>query len=368
MKKVLFILGTRPEAIKLAPLIHVFKESSLYDVQICVTAQHREMLDNVLDFFDIKPDYDLDLMEQNQNLLDFFAKAVLKLNSLFSQIKPDLVFVQGDTTTVLVGALVAFYSQTSIAHIEAGLRTFNKKNPFPEEANRILTSHIANFHFAPTAKAVENLKHENIFNNVFLVGNTIQDALYYTLNKIEKEKYSMPFSIPSDNSKKVILVTCHRRENLGLPLISICEALKEIAKKFTNILIVYPVHLNPNITNIVNNLLNEENIILLPPLSYPNLVQLITISSLVLTDSGGIQEEATILHKFTLVLRNITERTEGIDAHLAKVIGTDKSRIIAEVAQFMENDIEMYESLNINYESEPFLVSKKIYHIIHKNL
>jgi len=298
-KKILFIFGTRPEAIKMAPVIKEFKKEKSIDVKVCITAQHREMLDQVLNFFGIKPDYDLNLMKPNQSLFDITANSLKSLEKVLDKEKPDLIFVQGDTTTAFVGALAGFYKKMKVAHIEAGLRSHNKYSPFPEEINRVLVGHVADYHFAPTERAKENLYRENIKKNVYVVGNTVIDALFLGLNIIKKEgeeKFYKYFDF-IDFSKKIILVTGHRRENFGKPFENICYALKEIAKR-EDVEIVYPVHLNPNVKKPVNEILNGvRNIHLIEPLEYPYLIWLMSKSYLVLTDSGGIQEEAPSLGK-----------------------------------------------------------------------
>jgi len=338
-KKILFIFGTRPEAIKMAPVIKEFKKEKSIDVKVCITAQHREMLDQVLNFFGIKPDYDLNLMKPNQSLFDITANSLKSLEKVLDKEKPDLIFVQGDTTTAFVGALAGFYKKMKVAHIEAGLRSHNKYSPFPEEINRVLVGHVADYHFAPTERAKENLYRENIKKNVYVVGNTVIDALFLGLNIIKKEgeeKFYKYFDF-IDFSKKIILVTGHRRENFGKPFENICYALKEIAKR-EDVEIVYPVHLNPNVKKPVNEILNGvRNIHLIEPLEYPYLIWLMSKSYLVLTDSGGIQEEAPSLGKPVLVMRDVTERTEGIEAGTAKLVGTSKETVINEISILLDN-------------------------------
>lgn len=338
MKNVLFILGTRPEAIKLAPLIKVFKQDKGFITKVCVTAQHRQMLDQVMDFFRIKPDYDLELMKPNQGILQFMANAILKLEPVFDEFKPDVVFVQGDTTTVLAGSLVAFHKTARIAHIEAGLRSHNKLSPFPEEINRIITSHLSSWHFAPTQIAIDNLKKEGITENVYLVGNTVIDALKMGIAEVTAHEKEFLSYFPSiDFSKRIMLVTCHRRESFGAPFVQICEALLHLAEEYKDIEIVYPVHLNPNIKEVAHKLLIHNNIKLISPLEYPQLIWLMNKSFIVLTDSGGIQEEAPSLGKPVLVMRDVTERMEGVVAGTAKLVGTDKQRIIDECSKLLED-------------------------------
>jgi UDP-N-acetylglucosamine 2-epimerase (non-hydrolysing) len=343
MLKILFIFGTRPEAIKMAPLVKEFQKEEKFNVRVCVTAQHREMLDQVLNFFDIKPDYDLNLMKPSQSLFDITADTLKGLEKVLDKENPDLIFVQGDTTTAFVGALAGYYKKIKIAHIEAGLRSGNKYSPFPEEINRVLVGHLADYHFAPTERAKKNLYKENVKENVYVVGNTVIDALFLGLDIIKKhgeEKYYNYFDF-IDFSKKIILVTGHRRESFGKPFENICYGLKEIANSFQDVEIVYPVHLNPNVREPVNRILNRiKNIHLIDPLEYPYLIWLMNKSYIVLTDSGGIQEEAPSLGKPVLVMREVTERIEGIEAGTAKIVGTDKEKIVNEAKTLIENKEE----------------------------
>ena len=337
--KVLFIFGTRPEAIKMAPVIKEFKKYTDFNVKICTTAQHREMLDQVLKFFNIKSDYDLNLMKPNQSIFDITVNALKALEKVLDLEKPDLIFVQGDTTTALVGALAGFYKKVKIAHIEAGLRSYNKYSPFPEEINRVLVGHLADYHFAPTEKAKENLLKESIKENVYVVGNTVIDALFLGLDIIRKtsegEYYKYFHFI--DFSKKIILVTGHRRESFGKSFENICYALKEISER-KDVEIVYPVHLNPNVRKIVNRILKGvKNIHLIEPLDYPYMIWLMNKAYLILTDSGGIQEEAPSLGKPVLVMRKVTERVEGLKAGTAKLVGTDKEKIVRETLELLNN-------------------------------
>jgi len=340
--KMITIFGTRPEAIKMAPLILKAKEGLPFDVRICVTGQHNEMLDQVLDFFRIKPDYDINIMKHNQSLFDITTDILKGLEKVLLTEKPDLVMVQGDATSAFVGALAAFYMKIPIAHIEAGLRSFNKHAPFPEEINRVLVSHIADYHFAPTARAKENLLNEGIKEDrVYVVGNTVIDALYLTLDMIknEEDRFSNDFDY-LDPEKHLLLVTCHRRESFGEPFRNICLALKEIAED-NNVEIVYPVHLNPNVREPVFEILNgRPNIHLIHPLDYPHLVWLMKKSYLILTDSGGIQEEAPSLGKPVLVMREVTERIEGVEAGTCKVIGTSREKIVEETLRLLTDDEE----------------------------
>ena len=339
MKKILFLFGTRPEAIKMSPLVKNFSLDPNFIVKVGVTAQHREMLDQVLDFFKIKVDYDLNIMKPNQSLHKLTSNLILKITEeILNKEHFDYVFVQGDTTTVLAGALASFYKKIKVVHIEAGLRSSDVYSPFPEEMNRILTSKIAHYHFCPTQTSAENLFNENIRDKVFIVGNTVIDALLLGLEEIKNsskedliEKYQN-----IDFSKKIILVTCHRRENFGSPFEEICDALLEIADSFEDtIQIVYPVHLNPNIKEIAHAKLVRKNIKLIAPLDYPDLIWMMNNSNIILTDSGGIQEEAPSLGKPVLVLREVTERMEGVDAGTALLVGSNKEKIIAETSKLL---------------------------------
>ena len=330
-KTVLFIFGTRPEAIKLAPVIKRFKESGLFKVKTCATAQHRQMLDGVLDFFSIIPDYDLNLMQRDQGLFDITARLLTKIKHVLEVVKPDLVFVQGDTTTAFTASLASFYKNIRVAHIEAGLRSFNKNSPFPEEINRILISHLAQFHFCPTKDSKENLFKEGVKNNVFVVGNTVIDALFLGLNIIKRsgeERFKRKFSFLSP-SKKLILLTCHRRESFGAPMERVFRAVSELSAANKGIEVIYPIHLNPNVKKTAHRMLKGiKNIHLVEHLDYSDLLWIMSRCHLILTDSGGIQEEAPSLKKPILVLRDVTERTEGVKSGTAVLVGTDKEKII----------------------------------------
>jgi len=345
--KILFIFGTRPEAIKLAPLIYEFKKYKNFITKVCITSQHKEMLQQVIDFFNIKVDYNLHIMEPNQTLFKISSKILERIEKVLNDFEPNLIFVQGDASSAFLGALAGFYKKIKIAHVEAGLRTYNKYAPYPEEINRVLISHIADYHFAPTKQAKENLKREGIKNNVWVVGNTVIDALFLALNIIKNsdEEYKNFFSF-LNFKKKIILVTGHRRESFGEPFRQICLALKEISEKFKDeIEIVYPVHLNPNVRKPVFEILSKcSNVYLIEPLSYPYLVWLLDKSFFVLTDSGGIQEEAPSLGKPVLVMRDVTERIEGIKAGNAKLVGTKKESIVEGVSKLLTN-IKLYEKM-----------------------
>lgn len=336
--KVLFVFGTRPEAIKMAPVIKAMTQQPEYfEICICVTAQHREMLDQILKLFAIQPDYDLNLMQPNQSLSQLTACMFSALDPIICQVKPNWLLVQGDTTTVMVASLVGYYHQIKVGHIEAGLRTYDKYQPFPEEINRHITGTIADLHFAPTAMARDNLLNEGIQpQTIQVTGNTVIDTLCH-VTKIQFDFSQGPLAtIPFD--KRIILVTAHRRENFGQPLQSICQALKEIARLYPNIHLVYPVHLNPNVQMLVYDLLGQvPNITLFNPLDYLSFVHLMKQSYLVLTDSGGLQEEAPSLGKPVLVLRDTTERPEAIRAGTAKLVGTETQTIIQEVSMLLDD-------------------------------
>ncbi len=328
--KILSIFGTRPEAIKLAPVLAELKQHDVTSV-VCVTAQHREMLDQVLALFSIQPDYDLALMQPNQSLAKLTARALTKLDEVLRLEQPDWVLVQGDTTTVMVAALAAFYHRVKVGHIEAGLRSFDKYQPFPEEINRKIATSVSDLHFAPTEWSKQNLLREGVLEtNIVVTGNTVIDALLQVAEKPYDWDASPLATIPRD--KRIILVTAHRRENFGAPLENICAALRTIAERYSDVHIVYPVHLNPNVQTVVQQTLaNIANITLLAPLEYLPLVQLLKRSYLVVTDSGGIQEEAPGLGKPVLVLREVTERPEGVSAGTVKLVGTERDNIIREI-------------------------------------
>ena len=326
-KRILFVIGTRPEAIKCAPLIHEFKNSDDYQTTVCVTSQHEQLLHNVLNVFKITPDYDLEIMTNNQTLTDITSRIINGLQPVLSELKPDLVIVQGDTTTTFSAALAAFYNRVPIAHIEAGLRT-NQSTPYPEEMNRKLVSELATFHFAPTQSAKDALVNEGITENVHLVGNTVIDALQSGLKMID-EAPNLVSHLNINPAKDNILVTCHRRENHGQPLVNICEAMNQITAKHPSVAITFPVHLNPNVVDVVYQQLDRNpNIHLKKPVSYLEMIWLMKQSTVIITDSGGIQEEATSLGVPTLVLREATERTEGVLNKNSKIVGTDTNTII----------------------------------------
>ncbi len=345
----LIIFGTRPEAIKMAPLVKEFKKHSSFETKVCVTAQHREMLDQVLDFFEIIPDYDLDLMKANQNLYSLTADIITELKPILEDFKPNYVYVHGDTSTSTIAALAAFYAGAKICHIEAGLRTNNKWSPFPEEMNRQLTGRLADYHFAPTQQSYNNLIAENInAENIIITGNTVIDALMESAKKVQNLKSNEIDYLKSiiNKGKKIILVTGHRRENHGQGFVNICEALKDIAYANDEVQIIYPVHLNPNVKKVVHEILSDiSNINLIEPLSYPAFVWLMTQSYLIITDSGGVQEEAPSLGKPVLVMRNTTERPEAVASGTVILVGTDKDIIVKETNSLL-HDSQRYESMS----------------------
>lgn len=343
-KKIMIVFGTRPEAIKMVPLAKEFaKFNNDFDLRICVTAQHRQMLDQVLAFFEIKPDYDLNLMRSNQTLNSITADILLGMKTILDDFSPDYVLVHGDTSTSTAVALASYYSHCKVGHVEAGLRTLNKWSPFPEEMNRQLTARLADIHFAPTFCSRQNLLNENISENKILVtGNTVIDALHVTAKKVNSLNYTNDeienLKKKIDFTKDIILVTGHRRENFGQGFINICQAIKYIALQ-KDIQVVYPVHLNPNVQEIVNNTLDGiHNIHLISPLSYPSFVWLMDKSRIIMTDSGGVQEEAPGLGKPVLVMRETTERPEAIEAGTVILVGTNYDKIVNEVLDLLNNE------------------------------
>ena len=349
--KVLVIFGTRPEAIKMAPVVRELvdrSEDSNVRCLTCVTGQHREMLDQVMRMFNVTPDIDLNLMQRNQTLASLSSRAIIRITSVLRRERPDVVLVQGDTTTAMVAALAAFYERITIGHVEAGLRTGDRYSPFPEEVNRRIVTTLATFHFAPTPSAVRNLKNEGITSRVFLTGNTVIDALLWVVGRVPSpETLSILKSIglysgadkSSPANKKAILVTAHRRENFGKPLEDICRALITLVKRHPDVRIIYPVHMNPNVREPVNRILSGyERIYLVEPLSYECFVHVMNRVHLVITDSGGVQEEAPALGKPVLVVRNDTERPEAVEAGCAKLVGTDQERILQEVESLLQDN------------------------------
>jgi UDP-N-acetylglucosamine 2-epimerase (non-hydrolysing) len=355
MKKILIVFGTRPEAIKMAPLVKEFenhRESFL--TKVCITAQHREMLDQVLNIFKIQPDYDLNIMKAGQDLYDITSRVLLGMRDVLSEFKPDLVLVHGDTTTSASAALAAFYQQIPVGHIEAGLRTGNIFAPWPEEMNRMLTRCLTTFHFSPTITSKQNLLKENVREDQIIVtGNTVIDSLHLVLGKIHSDTVlqdeirlliqSKGYSISGRNC---ILITGHRRENFGDGFINICSAIKEVARKYPDYDLVYPVHLNPNVQKPVYELLNGlTNVFLIEPLEYLPFIYLMENSHIVLTDSGGIQEEAPGLGKPVLVMRDTTERPEAVEAGTVKLVGTNREKIVEEICRLID-DPEYYNSMS----------------------
>jgi UDP-N-acetylglucosamine 2-epimerase (non-hydrolysing) len=340
MKKILIVFGTRPEAIKMAPLVGMLKEKKV-NCKVCITAQHREMLDQVLDFFEIIPDYDLDLMKPNQTLNQLSSRILSSFDEVLEKSEPDLVIVHGDTTTSTMCAFAAFHRGIKIAHVEAGLRTYNKKSPFPEEINRQITGRIADIHFAPTQCAADNLLKEGIKSeSIITTGNTVIDALHLGLKKIDEGFNSDKLKELKqiiDKNKRLILITGHRRENFGEGFENICLAIKEIAKD-ESVQIIYPVHLNPNVQEPVKRILSGlRNVHLIAPLDYPSFLYAMREAYFIITDSGGVQEEAPSLGKPVLVMRNTTERPEAVDAGTVKLVGTDKKQIIIESHLLLNN-------------------------------
>ncbi|GMV83897.1 MAG: UDP-N-acetyl glucosamine 2-epimerase [Planctomycetota bacterium] len=343
MKRVALIFGTRPEAIKMAPLALALRGDSRFDARVCVTAQHREMLDQVLDVFGIRPDADLNLMRPGQTLAGLTARALDALDAYLDAERPDLVLVQGDTTTVLSATLAAFYRRIPVGHVEAGLRTGDLQAPWPEEANRVLTSRLAELHFAPTARAKANLLREGVPEaKIFVTGNTVIDALFIARERVRRERPEIPGLPPEalEGTAPLLLVTGHRRENFGAGFESICRALAKLATDFPHARLVYPVHLNPNVREPVQRILGNgafPNVWLIEPLAYLPFVALMDRSTAILTDSGGVQEEAPSLGKPVLVMRDTTERPEAVEAGTVKLVGTDFDRIVAETALLLSN-------------------------------
>ncbi|ENU1226224.1 MULTISPECIES: non-hydrolyzing UDP-N-acetylglucosamine 2-epimerase [Providencia] len=347
--KVLTVFGTRPEAIKMAPLVHALAEDADFEAKVCVTAQHREMLDQVLKLFEIIPDYDLNIMKPGQDLTDITCRILEGLKSVFADFQPDVVLVHGDTATTMATSLAAFYHRIPVGHVEAGLRTGDLYSPWPEEANRKIAGHLAMYHFAPTENSRQNLLKESIpDSHIFVTGNSVIDALLWVRDKVMSDQHMMeklaanyPFIDPN---KKMILVTGHRRESFGGGFERICHALAEIAQAHPDVQVVYPVHLNPNVSEPVKRILHDiDNIILISPQDYLPFVYLMNHAYLILTDSGGIQEEAPSLGKPVLVMRDTTERPEAVDAGTVRLVGTDTQKIVKEVNRLLTDDAEYHE-------------------------
>ncbi|HAS6078379.1 UDP-N-acetylglucosamine 2-epimerase (non-hydrolyzing) [Vibrio vulnificus] len=350
-KKVLTVFGTRPEAIKMAPLVHALAADERFEAKCCVTAQHREMLDQVLELFEITPDYDLNLMKAGQSLNDVTARILLELKPVLQEFKPDVVLVHGDTATTFAASLAAYYEQIEVGHVEAGLRTGNIYSPWPEEANRKLTGALTKYHFAPTETSQQNLLQENYSEeNIFVTGNTVIDALLMVKEKIEQDadlKATLAAQFPYlDENKKLILVTGHRRESFGGGFERICEALAQTAKQHPEVQILYPMHLNPNVREPVNRILSSvENVLLIEPQQYLPFIYLMDRAHIILTDSGGIQEEAPSLGKPVLVMRDTTERPEAVVAGTVKLVGTDVEKIISNLNTLL-SDSEAYQAMS----------------------
>ena len=363
MKKVMLVFGTRPEAIKMAPLVKEFqKQPKRVETVVCVTGQHREMLDQVLKIFDIKPDYDLNIMKQGHDLYDVTARVLTGMRDVLKEVKPDVVLVHGDTTTSTAAALAAFYQQIPVGHVEAGLRTHNIYSPWPEEMNRLLTGRLATYHFSPTPLSRNNLIKESVDDrNIIITGNTVIDALYWVVDKIKNNKEldneledilsKAGYDVNRlNNGKKLVLITGHRRENFGDGFINMCTAIKDLTVKYPDLDFVYPMHLNPNVRKPIHEVFGEnlsglKNMFFIEPLEYLSFVYLMEKSSIVLTDSGGIQEEAPGLGKPVLVMRDTTERPEALDAGTVKLVGTDYNKIVNEVSSLID-DKAAYEKMS----------------------
>ena len=364
MKKIMLVFGTRPEAIKMAPLVKEFqKHPESFETIVCVTGQHREMLDQVLRIFDIKPDFDLNIMRQGQDLYDVTSRVLIGMRSILKESHPYVVLVHGDTTTSTAAALAAFYQQIPVGHVEAGLRTNNIYSPWPEEMNRQITGRIATYNFAPTPLSRDNLLKENVCeSNITVTGNTVVDALYWVVDKIKLDK-TLDKSLENEladagydvnrlaGQKKLVLITGHRRENFGDGFINMCRAIKDLAKKYKEVDFVYPMHLNPNVRKPIHevfgdNLSHLGNMFFIEPLEYLSFIYLMEKSSIVLTDSGGIQEEAPGLGKPVLVMRDTTERPEALSAGTVKLVGTDYNKIVTEVSNLIDNPIA-YEKMSM---------------------
>lgn len=359
MKKVLLVFGTRPEAIKMAPLVHEFKKHpDQFDTQVCVTGQHREMLDQVLNLFQIVPDYDLDIMRPNQDLYDVTSRVLLGMRDVLKAARPDVVFVHGDTTTSMAAALAAFYQQIPVAHVEAGLRTGNIYSPWPEEMNRSITGRIAAYNFAPTLCSKQNLMKENVSEDAIIVtGNTVIDALHWVVNKIasdeqlraalQEEIKTLGYDVTRCEGRRLVLITGHRRENFGEGFLNICHAIASLAEKYPDVDFVYPMHLNPNVRKPVLEILGKglSNVLLIEPLQYLQFVLLMEKSYLVLTDSGGVQEEAPGLGKPVLVMRDTTERPEAVDAGTVMLVGANRERVENGVSTLLDNQA-IYEKMS----------------------
>ena len=364
-KRILIVFGTRPEAIKMSPLVKELQNNSeFFDVTVCVTGQHREMLHQVLSLFEIKVDFDLNIMKPGQDLYDVTISVLTGMKTVLEKVKPDVVLVHGDTTTSSITALAAFYQRIQVGHVEAGLRTHNIYSPFPEEMNRLLTARLANFHFAPTAISKHNLMNEGVVeSNIHVTGNTVIDALSMVVEKIKIDN-ELNFKLISqirgsgyninqpDNNNRIVLITGHRRENFGEGFINICKAIKTLTETYENVDFVYPMHLNPNVRNPIQSIFGnnkKSNMFFIEPLEYFSFIYLLAQSHIILTDSGGIQEEAPGLGKPVLVMRETTERPEALDAGTVKLVGTSYDRIVYEVSRLLDDDLywsDMSKSIN----------------------
>ncbi len=361
MKRVLLVFGTRPEAIKMCPLVKEFqKHPEEFETVVCVTGQHREMLDQVLQIFDVKPDYDLNIMKQGQDLYDVTARVLVGMRDILDTVKPDVVLVHGDTTTSMAAAMAAFYRQIPVGHVEAGLRTHNLYSPWPEEMNRQVTGRIAEYDFAPTPLSRQNLLDEGVSEEkITVTGNTVIDALHWVVENVMKKGYApedpLVASLPQDD-RRMVLITGHRRENFGEGFISMCTAIRDLARKYPEVDFVYPMHLNPNVRKPIRQVFGMEisrqarndrggNLFFIEPLDYLDFVYLMSRSYIVLTDSGGIQEEAPGLGKPVLVMRDTTERPEALDAGTVRLVGTDYDKIVSEVSALLD-DRNHYEAMS----------------------
>ena len=371
LKKILLIFGTRPEAIKMAPLVKEFqKYPDTFETKVCVTAQHRGMLDQVLDFFEIIPEYDLNLMKAGQNLYGLTAIIIESLKPILEEFSPDYVFVHGDTTTTMAGSIASFYSGAKVCHIEAGLRTNNKLSPFPEEINRQITGRICDYHFAPTETSKNNLLKENISEDSILVtGNTVIDALLKSIEKVNDNPSELIQQLSKQiGNQEIVLATAHRRENHGGGFERICNALKTIALDNTNRLIIYPVHLNPKVQEPVNRILsNVNNVILIDPLAYQDFIWLMNRSTIIITDSGGVQEEAPSLGKPVLVMRDTTERPEAVEAGTVLLVGTNEDLIVSKALDLLNNEDNFIKMSKLHNPYGDGLASKRIVDFI-KNI
>lgn len=347
MKKMLIVFGTRPEAIKMAPVVKALKQPHL-ETRVCITAQHRDMLDQILDIFDIKADYDLNLMRPGQNLYDITTGVLTGLRDVLTDFRPDVALVHGDTTTSMATALACFYEQVPVAHVEAGLRTYDLQAPWPEEANRQITARLTQYHFAPTQTSAANLRSEHIpEDNIVITGNTVIDALLMMRQKIDEDdtlaenlaQTVMQFGYDIQRDRKRVLITAHRRENFGDGFQNLCEAIRDLADRFNDVDFIYPVHLNPNVRAPVQRILSDrDNIFLIEPLDYACFVMMLSLAHIVLTNSGGIQEEAPSFGKPVLVMRRTTERPEAVEAGTVRLVGTDKAKIFDEVSLLLSDE------------------------------